>query len=380
MTSPIQLALIITELEVGGAERCLVNLATGLDRNEFQVRVYSLAPRPAAGKDSLVRQLESAGVPVEFLNLQSIMQFPWAFTRLQRSLEKFRPQIVQTFLFHANIVGALAARKARVPYLVTGVRVADPRRWRARVEQWFARGINKIVCVSESVAEYCRRHDFPAHKLVVIPNGVDLSQFQNVAPADLSALGVPLGKRTLLYVGRLDRQKGLDDLLRAMPVVFAQLPEHQLLLVGDGPQRSELQRLTAKLNLRDRVHFAGYREDVPAIMAASELIVLPSRWEGMPNVVLEAMASAKAVVASRAEGVYEVLGDAAQQQTYEPGDTAGLVRILVQFAQNPQLASDMANSNHQRAADFDLSKMVERCAALYRGLVAGAPQKNLAEA
>ena len=370
MSTRIRLALIITELEVGGAERCLVNLATGLDRDEFQVRVYSLAPRPAAGKDALVRQLEAGGVPVEFLNLRWITQFPWAFYRLQRSLEERRPQIVQTFLFHANIVGALASRRAGVPYLVTGIRVADPRRWRARVEQWFARGINKIVCVSESVAEHCRRHDFPAHKLVVIPNGVDLSRFQNVTPADLSSLGVPPGKRALLYVGRLDRQKGLDDLLRALPGVFEQLPEHHLLLVGEGPQRGELQRLTAKLSLRDRVHFAGVRDDVPAIMTAAELIVLPSRWEGMPNVVLEAMAAGKPIVASRAEGVCELLGDAADAQTFAFGDAAGLQRILVQFAQNPQLAADVAKRNRIRAQDFELSAMIEQYAALYHQLVA----------
>src|SRR6185369_802758 len=118
----------ITELEFGGAEQALVNLATGLNRERFSPMVYSLKPRPK--NDLLVQRLVEAKIPVHFLELRSRWQFFSALSRLTHLFLQQQPQIVQSFLFHANVVATLAAQRAKVPRMVTGIRVADPSTWR----------------------------------------------------------------------------------------------------------------------------------------------------------------------------------------------------------------------------------------------------------
>lgn len=363
---PIRLALVITELEFGGAEQALVNLATGLSRERFSPVVYPLKSRPK--NDLLVRRLELAKIPVHFLGVRSYWQFFSKVTGLAQLFRQQQPQVVQSFLYHANVVAAQAARQARVPRMVTGIRVADPSSFRQRVERWLTPNVDKIVCVSQAVADFCQHScRLPVEKLVVIPNGVDLARFENVQPADLTQLGLPAGRRAILYVGRLDRQKGLDWLLEeVMPRVCNELPEHDLLLVGDGPQRQELQALTAKLGLHDRVQFALWRADVPRILAASDLLVLPSRWEGMPNVVLEAMAAGKPVVAAQVEGVAELLGDGAAPQSCPSGDANGYAERIVRLAHDRILAAELgAQSQRRVAAEFSLAVMISRYESLY---------------
>ncbi|MFN0020811.1 MAG: glycosyltransferase [Pirellulaceae bacterium] len=369
LPTPIRLALVITELEFGGAEQALVNLATGLPRERFSPVVYSLQGRPK--NDLLVRRLEEAEIPVHFLDIRSRWQFFSAGARLTKLFRQQQPQIVQSFLFHANVVATLAARRAKIPRIVTGIRVADPSRWRQRVERWLTPKVDKIVCVSQGVADFCRdKCRFPAEKLVVIPNGVDLSRFANVMPADLTQLGVPAGRRAIVYVGRLDRQKGLDWLLvKVMPQVFRDLPQNDLLLVGEGPERDELFRHALGGANTANVHFAGWQANVPQILAASDLLVLPSRWEGMPNVVLEAMAAGKPVVATQAEGVLELLGDAADLQSCPAGDAAGFAERIIRLAQDRTSAAELGTRNRDRvSAEFSLAAMITRYASLYESL------------
>lgn len=361
---------MITELDVGGAEQAIVNLATGLDRQRFSPVVYSLQPRPT--NDLLVRRLEDADIPVHFLRVNSYWQFFSAVSRLAEHFRQQQPQVVQSFLYHANIVATMAARRAKVPRMVTGIRVADPSLWRQRVERWFTAQADKVVCVSQGVADHCRdKCRFPAEKLAVIPNGVDLSRFENVPPADLTELGVPAGRRVMLYVGRLDKQKGLDWLLqKVMPRVLCELPEHDLLLVGDGPQREELKKLSEQQGLPTRVHFAGWRNNVAEVLSASDLLILASRWEGMPNVILEAMAAGKPVVATQAEGVQELLGAEATEQLCPHEDAAGFAERIVHLANDSVLAAELGAQNRARAAaEFSLEAMVSRYAALYESLV-----------
>ena len=200
------------------------------------------------------------------------------------------------------------------------------------------------MCVSQGAMDHCRVLGYPAGKLTAIPNGVDYRQFAEAKPIELTQLGLPAGQRAILFVGRLDRQKGLDDLLANCPRVLAALPQHDLVLVGDGPERAALKDLAAARGIAGRVHFAGWRADVPEILAAADLLVLPSRWEGMPNVVLEAMAAGKPVVATRAHGVEDALGELAKEQCVPVGNGHQLAERIIHFAQNPQLACEIGSA------------------------------------
>lgn len=362
---------MITELELGGAERCLANLGGGLDRERFSPRVYSLAPRPAAGRDQLVRQLEAADVPVEFLDVASKFQFWTAVRRMTVALREHPPDLLQAFLFHANIVGTIAARRANVRCVVTGVRVADPSRCRLWTERAFSGRVDRIVCVSESVAEHCRRAGYPGGRLHAIPNGIEIEAYRSTRPLPLDELRVGANRGVILFVGRLDEQKGVDWLLAASPRLLERLPGHDLVLVGDGPERARLERQAEAAGIAERVHFVGRRDDVPRILRAAKVLVLPSRWEGMPNVILEAMATGIPVVATRVEGVVELLGaDLARDQTVDHGDSDALVDCVTRICSEETIARQLGRRNEQRAAQsFSLRRMIEAYESLYVALL-----------
>jgi glycosyltransferase involved in cell wall biosynthesis len=367
-SSPRRLALVITELEPGGAERCLVELATRLDRARFSPVVYSLGPLPRESKRSLVDRLAEAQIPAHFLSLTRPWQYFGAVQRLARLLRVQQAQIVQTFLFHANIVGTRAARAAGVPHVVTGIRVADPRWWRLAVEQIITASADRIVCVSQGVAEFCRRRGFAADKLVVIPNGIELSAWSNATATDLQALGVGPGRQALLFIGRLDKQKGLDRLFQELPTLFRELPDHDLLVIGEGPLKPALSRYVRRHKIETRVHFAGWQDNVPAIMAAADVLVLPSRWEGMPNVILEAMAAGKPVIATQAQGTVELLGLGALEQTVAVDDWRGLRRGLIAIATDHTQAKELGRRNQARAQQFSIEFVKDRYERIYDSL------------
>ena len=395
---PIRLALVITELEVGGAERALVRLATGLDRQRFTPVVYSLAPLPAErgpgvvsghrsifpdsarpettpdlldeGKDQLVHTLTNASIEIHSLAANRWWHFPSAAGTLARLLQKQQPQVLQSFLFHANVVGALAARQASVPHVLLGIRVADPSWWRGRIERAAASRAGCVVCVSQAVADFCRqRHKFPANKLVVIPNGIDVDQASCTVPIDPASLGIPSSRKLLVFIGRLAPQKDPGWLADVAQAALPQLPDHDLVIVGDQRWRNDIAVTAKRLSLEGRIHAAGWRSDALSILAASQILLLTSQYEGMPNVVLEAMALAKPVMASRVEGVVELLGPAAAEQTAPWRDTNAFVRQLVALARDPARCEQLGRANQARAREhFSVPRMIEAYARLYEGL------------
>jgi glycosyltransferase involved in cell wall biosynthesis len=371
MSQKIQVALVITELEVGGAERCLVQVACGLDRERFAPVVYSLAARPPDSRSSLVRQLEDAGIPVRFVGVRAAWQLGTAVKRLRSMLAEQQPHVVQTFLFHANVVGTLAMRGLPAPRLVHGMRVADPSWFRQAVERRSTARADKVVCVSRSVSEFCAtRLCVPAEKLVVIPNGIDAEAYVGLPPADLRQFGLPPGRRAIVFVGRLHPQKGLDWFLSFAPQMFEQLPDHDLLMVGNGPERGRLEAIVRSKGLGGRVHWAGWSPHVAEILLASDLLVLPSRWEGMPNVLLEGMAAGLPLVSTRAHGVEELLGPLADRQCADFGDVEAFLSRLRQLAADRQAAAELGRKNRERVERFfSRQAMLQAYEQVYASLV-----------
>jgi glycosyltransferase involved in cell wall biosynthesis len=370
---PHRIVFCITELEPGGAERCLVELVKRLNRHRFDPVVYCLGPRPTGNPLSLTGELDAQLVKVHYFGARRAVGLPRVLLKLRRQLRVDRPQIVQAFLFHANTAASMAARLAGVQHLLTGIRVAEPhRRWRLAVARRTDRWVERHVCVSQAVRDFAiAEAGLPEHKLVVIPNGVDLPRFADAKPAPLEEVGIPAGRRAMVYVGRLDRQKGLPWLLKLLPPVFAGLPAHDLLLVGQGPQRKSLQRLASELGIGARVHFTGFRADVPEILAASDLLLLPSQWEGMPNVVLEAMAGGKPIVATNAEGVAEALGPLALDQVAAKNAPEAFATRILAILNDPQLCARLGQQNQQRARlHFSWESMVDSYQQLYLSLLA----------
>ena len=157
--------------------------------------------------------------------------------RLATDSRGWQPDVVQTFLFHANILGRMAAWQAGVPHVVSGIRVAERRSgWRLCADRWTDRLVDRHVCVSQAVADFSQLEGgLPASKLLVIPNGVDVSRYDGAQPIASADLGVPPARRWITFVGRLDPQEGLEWLLEEAPNGWPSIADHDLLIVGDGP-------------------------------------------------------------------------------------------------------------------------------------------------
>ncbi len=369
MPPPIPVALCITELDRGGAELAFCELAVRLNREKFDPVVYSLRPRPENDLASCVPQLEKAGIPIHFLDIRGFGSLPAGWHKLRQLLREQKPLIFQSFLFHANLLGRLAAYVAGVPHRFCGIRVAEKQaNWHLILDRWTASFVEKYVAVSQAVADFSVEIGrLPREKMVVIPNGIDC-QMYSPRPGRSDSV-----KKRAIFVGRLHRQKGIDWLLETCPVWMPQLPDWALWIVGGGDEKQVQQyhELCEPLqdDLKNRIHWTGWRGDVPQLLAESDLFVLPSRWEGMPNVVLQAMSCGLPVLASNVEGVSEIFGpELAEFQTVPFGQTPTFSEKLLKIANNPDLAAELGTQNRIRVEEeFTFENMVRSYEELWSG-------------
>ncbi len=369
--------LLITEIETGGAERCCVELAIYLARRGVQVRVISVGPAPLGSGEGDARGLlwrrlqgvvsELGGgvgrgeLEVHFLNASK----PWHWFRAKRGLERLlserRPEVAQGFLWHANVLGGVVYGGAGVNW-VAGVRVVEPRRWRAWFGRYWHRPARCVVCVSEEVAAWSARAEgVSLEKLLVIPNGIELPEWEK-------DWGVGGGGR-LIFVGRLEVQKGVDLLLREVERILGALPGYRLELVGDGSWRGAWERWREGSEYGDRVEIMGKRGDIMERMRGADLLLLPTRYEGMPNVVLEAMSVGLPVATMRVEGVSALLGEGLGAQSVEREDWDGWVRLVIDLGLDRGTLQRLGKANRRRVAEhFVLSDQLAKYETLYREL------------
>lgn len=360
---PIRIAFCITDLDPGGAERALVQLVMRLDRKRFDPDVICLSP-----PGQLVDTLRAANVRVTCLNARRC----WDVTvvwRLFRLFKKLRPAILQTFLFHANLAGRVAAWLARVPHVVSGIRVAEKRRngylLLDRITEWM---VEIHVCVSEAVREHSFQNGrLNPRKLIVIPNGVDYLTFSAAEPIDLSPWNIEPADQTWVTVGRLDPQKGPWDLLNAVEKLHSTYPRLKLLWAGRGPLQTEMQQWIDDHRLDDTIHLIGWQDNIPGLLKAADGFVLCSRWEGMPNVVLEAMAAGLPVISTNVEGVAEIIDDGTTGWIVKPGeDFPGRWEVILQ---DPEaLASIAAAGQDKVRRQFSWDVMAAKYMGLYESL------------
>lgn len=346
---PVRIALTITDLDVGGAERALVSLAQGIDRRRFDPTVVCLG-----GEGSLAQVLRESGI--ETICLGASPRRPiQGVAALARTLKSISPQIVQSFLFHANVSSRIAARFASRPIVVGGMRVAEREKtWHVLLESLLSGLAAGSVCVSHGVWRFARFEcRIPSERLVVIPNAIDPEPYDRAQPIAKTELGLPEDSFAAIYVGRLDRQKGIEHLLHAAEIVIQEHPDWRLLIVGDGPERERVDSaIKSSAPMRGRVLTTGRRDDVPRLLKTCEHLVLPSLWEGMPNVVLEAMAAGRAVIATNVEGSEELVVPGETGSLVPPGDPVALAEALSKAASDPAAIRAMGAAARIRVGEF----------------------------
>lgn len=367
----MRIALVITELDPGGAERCLTELAIYLSQCGHHLLVLALGPLPADPYDDLVRRLTDAGIDVRSGNARGTSSL-WRTARwLRAELDRFQPELVQAMLWHANVLSAVAVR-GRGAILVGGMRVSEPRRWRWPIERWAARRMDRMVCVSEDVRKHAiEKQRLPAEKLVVIPNGVRLEQPRQLKPCQWPKLGVEGAEHVLLFVGRLEPQKGVLPLARHAPQLLEGLSGWSLVLMGKGSLQGQIEAAIASAALGDKASIVGWQAHAQSWMAASDIVLLPAEYEGMPNVLLEAMAAGKPFVAFSVDGVAQLLANAypaelAHAQLAPPGDWNAFVKHVRKLATDSTLRQACGEANRaQVERHFRLEDQLAAYAALY---------------
>ena len=350
---PVRILYLVTELDPGGAERQLAALATGLDRKAFDPAVASLAP-----PGEMAKPLREAGIPVFSVAARGVSDLK-ALGRLKRLLQELEPDLLHTFLFHANVAGRVCARLAGLSApVVASVRVEDPRALHRWGEKATARWADAFVANSETTAAFLDGAlGLPASKIHCIPNAaLPLPAFE--PGAFRKSLGIPAATPLVVAVGRLDRQKGFDLLIRALPEGCA------LALVGEGPEKAALKRLAGTKG----VHFAGRLPSAAGALADADLAALPSRWEGMPNVALEALQLGKAVVGASVGGLTELL-DGGAGVLVPSDDVPALRQALSTLLADPSRRADLGKAAKIRAARYDPSRMIQAHQSLYRNLL-----------
>jgi glycosyltransferase involved in cell wall biosynthesis len=362
----LKILQLIPTLDRSGAEKQMVLLAKGLPTDRFTVEVATLTRTgPLEG------ELQSAGIPVMAIG-KRLKVDPQALSRLVRLLRSGRFDVLQTWIFAANTYGRIAARIANVPVVITTEMAVDL--WKGKTERIIdrrlARSCDHLVGNSRAVVDYYRELGVPEDRLTMIYSGITEEEPPPVDPALVRAeFGFAADVPLVLFAGRLAEQKRIDDLLKALDVLQHVQGDVRTLIAGDGPLRSRLEELAYLYHLSERVRFLGHREDVPRLMAAADLVVLPSAYEGLPNLVLEAMLFRKPVVATAAPGTTEVVRDGQTGVLVPIGNPPLLARAIRDVVRDRTLAQRLGQAGREHVlTHFATQTMIDHFAALYEEL------------
>lgn len=352
----IKVFYLITELDAGGAEKALFELASRVDRERFAPVVGCLSGRGVFGQ-----RLEEAGV--EVVHFDAGRMSVGVVWRVARELRRRGADVMHSFLFHANMVGRVAARLAGTRRVVCSVRVEEPRRWRLWADRLTQGLMDFETCVSEAALEYTRRAGVARRKLVAVPNGIDVGNYARPAPAP-AEWGLPANALVVAVVARLDEQK--DPLTMLEAFALTKSAGAVLAWAGDGPMAAAARHRAAELGLADRVRFLGRLADVRPLLGRADVFALASKWEGMPNCVLEAMASGLPVVATAVGGCRELVEDEVTGLLARPGDASDLAAKLGRLLGDGALRRAMGNAGRLRASErFSVEAMVRANEELY---------------
>jgi glycosyltransferase involved in cell wall biosynthesis len=361
----------VNSLEMGGSEHQMVEVAIRQKTRGHRVTVGCLS---AAGP--LLEVLQNAGISVNEFNPQGGLLNPrgiYQMLRLTRFLHQGQFNVVQSHDLYSNLFAIPAAWLARIPAILSCRR--DLGRWwwytprRRMVLRWIQGLSTFVIANSQAVCDYLVQEDgFERHQIQVVRNAVDLDRFANVS-RNRAKLFPQFGSedKLIAIVANMNvKTKGHEDLIHAATHVCQSFPKARFLLIGDGPERSALETLVSGLALLENICFLGRRNDIPEILACCDLFVLPSWAEGLPNVVLEAMAAGLTIVATRVGGTVEIIDDEVSGLLVPPHDAHELANKILRILREPNFAQRLARAARERArTEFSFDRLLAELESLY---------------
>jgi glycosyltransferase involved in cell wall biosynthesis len=361
---------LIDGLNIGGAEVLLVDLVRGSKEAGYDVSVGYSTYGP------LEKNLVALGISCTRLPRLGRVD-PILLLRMCQLILREKPDIVHTHLFKSDLHGRLAARLCGVPVVISTSHNNDVWARRFPLGSFYgftAKLTDKVIAVSNEVREYQIQYTgISPHKIIVIDNGVNVQRFADQEDAGLSLrheFQISVGTPLIGIIGRLQPQKDHENFLKAAVQIRSKLPDARFLVVGDGPLREELMAQAQTLGLGSSVIFCGIRQDIPAVMAAIDLLVISSKWEGLPVTLLEGMAACRPVVSTAVGGVPNVVADGQAALLVPPEDSLALAIACLKILQDPALAQSLAQAGYERVKNqFSLDAMIGKTLNLYEELL-----------
>ena len=349
--------MLITQMELAGAQKAMFELANGLNKYGYKIILVTMYDK----KKYLHYFEKRYGITITNLNMKSTVEtnifikgrnFIRGLIQMYNLLRNCNPQVIQTFSLYSNIIGAVIAWLANVPIRVTSQRASlkgYPKwlLWLDRsVENSFL--VHKMVAVSDGTRRYSiSEGGINSNKLITIQNGIDIDQYsKDLSFKDRSVLQKELQLDTdsmvVLTVARFQPQKGHKYLVEAIPKIVREFPRTIFLFVGEGELTEEIKLQVERSKLTNYIRFLGVRRDIPKLLAFSDIFVLPSLWEGMPNSILEAMSAGVPVIASNVDGIPEIIRDGENGLLVPPADSFALGNAIRRLLKDEGLCKSFA--------------------------------------
>jgi glycosyltransferase involved in cell wall biosynthesis len=381
----IKTLFLITQIEPAGAQKVLLLLSSGLQNiKDFNITVCTMYD-----KCNYIPMMEkSYGIPIINLKmknpndhriLQNIIRFIKGLIYLSKIIRSNRIQILQTFTHYSDIIGPIICWLNKVPICVTSIHLSLSRMtWLTNTLNKFVQNrsiVKKIIAVSESLKiEGINKFNLNPSKVIFIHNGIDLSAYKNVNKfldtSIFNELSIKYDTTIISVIARLSQQKGHEFLLKAIPKIINKYSKIKFIFAGDGPLCSQLKSIVNSLELQGYVLFIGNRSDIPRILAASTIFVLPSLAEGFPMSVLEAMAAETPVIATKIDGIPEIIPDERYGLLVPPANSNSLADAICRLISDKNLRINLAKNGKQRVINmFSKDVMVQSYHTLYTTLL-----------
>jgi glycosyltransferase involved in cell wall biosynthesis len=368
---------VITRLDLGGAQQNTLYCVANHNRELYEA---CLVAGTGGELDHEAEQLADADVRlVDWLRypISPIRDLAAVF-KLKRLLKEWSADVVHTHSSKAGVIGRLAARLAGVPVTVHTVhgwsfndtQPALLRRFYIALERWLARSTDALVTVAAADRDNGLKLGIGSpEQYRVIHSGIDIQSYRRPASArELARKELGFGPDAVVVgtVACLKHQKAPLDFVEAAKLATASDPRLGFFIAGDGPLRTEVEKAVAKAGLDDKFLLLGWRQDIPELLAAMDLFVLTSLFEGLPRAVLQAMAAGVPVIATAVNGTPEVVIDGETGRLIEPGKPDQASSAMVEMAKGAQFAARLAENATARLGEkFEIRGMVRDLDALY---------------
>ena len=364
---------VISGLEKGGAEYQLVAVASELSRRGWDVTVLSFLP---LSPNSWANELSDTDVTLITLHADKGLGKYTSLVSAVRHIKRISPDVLVGFMFHGIMTARIAGRIGGVTANVSSIHSERDGAFRERIMALTDSLTDAVAVLSQDLAsDLAHKRIASPSRMHIIPNSVDVPRFamRIYGHPTRELLRIAHDQFLWLAVGRLDEAKDYPNLLHAFSELSNINPNARLIVAGDGPLKSDLESLMQHLGIEERVSLLGLRQDMPALYVASDAFVLSSAWEGMPNVVLEAMASSTPVVATSVGAVPEMIADGESGLIVPPRDPEALAEAMEHMMALSHIRRQAVGAaGYARVlSDFSRESVIDKWEDLFEQLLAG---------